>query len=359
MRRSSIVLSIVAAALVVTINTAAACTTFNLRGDDVNIFGRNYDWSVRNGVVLVNKRGVIKTAMKVKDETGIPATWKSKYGSITFNQYGRELPAGGINEAGLVVEEMMLTQGQYPLPDSRPYIISGQFKQYLLDNFCTVKEIIKSDSLIRISSMDNVPVVVHFLVSDQSGDCAVIEFIGGKSVVYTGDSMPVRALTNSPYDESLMYWKAKKIPSVPSHKQSSIKRFIHAADAASSFDSKAIQSPVDYAFGILKQVAQGDKTKWSIIYDINKLQVFYHTSKNAETRMIDLKQFDFSCKSPVQVIDIDAGSGDISKAFQAYTVEANRTLIGITFEKTSFLKIIPSQVLDAIAAYPGSLKCAE
>jgi choloylglycine hydrolase len=26
--------------------------------------------------------------------------WTSRYGSITFNQYGREFPSGGINEKG-------------------------------------------------------------------------------------------------------------------------------------------------------------------------------------------------------------------------------------------------------------------
>ncbi|HUL00332.1 MAG TPA: hypothetical protein VLX29_05685 [Nitrospirota bacterium] len=76
-------------ALTATINTATACTTFNLRGNDVNIFGRNYDWPVREGVLIVNKRGVIKTAVKATNDTGIRVTWKSKYGSITFNQYGR------------------------------------------------------------------------------------------------------------------------------------------------------------------------------------------------------------------------------------------------------------------------------
>ena len=50
------------------------------------------------------------------------ATWTAQYGSITFNQYGRELPTGGINEAGLVVESMALSEARYPEPDHRPYI---------------------------------------------------------------------------------------------------------------------------------------------------------------------------------------------------------------------------------------------
>ena len=42
--------------------------------------------------------------MDPRKAKGTPASWVSKYGSVTFNQYGRELPTGGMNEAGLVVE---------------------------------------------------------------------------------------------------------------------------------------------------------------------------------------------------------------------------------------------------------------
>jgi len=71
-----------------------ACTTFCYQDGGALVFGKNYDWNVEDGLVVVNKRGVVKTAMI---ERG-PATWTSKYGSVTFNQYGREFPSGGINE---------------------------------------------------------------------------------------------------------------------------------------------------------------------------------------------------------------------------------------------------------------------
>lgn len=350
-----IFLTAIAIAALVAIDTASACTTFNLRSDDVNIFGRNYDWSVGDGAVIVNKRGLTKTAMKVTDETGTPATWRSKFGSITFNQYGREFPQGGINEAGLVVEVMALPEGgKYPMPDSRPYVGKAQFRQYLLDSFSTVKEVIESDSAIRISAQGKGP-MTHLLVSDRTGASAVIEFIGGKRVIYTGDSMPVRALSNSLYTDSLSYWKAKKVPAVDP--LLSVKRFIHAADSANSFDSKTIKTPVDHAFSVLKQVTQGDKTKWSIVYDINNLKIFFQTSSNPKVRSIDLKTADFSCKTSVKMIDIDAGSSNINNSFQDYTLQANRKLIGDAFRKTDFLKNIPAQVVDSIAAYPDSAKC--
>ena len=40
-----------------------------------------------------------------------------KYGAIFFNQFGREFPMGGMNEAGLVVELMWLDETVFPSPD--------------------------------------------------------------------------------------------------------------------------------------------------------------------------------------------------------------------------------------------------
>ena len=72
------------------------CTTFCLVGKGEVLFGRNYDWIIGDGLVMINKRGVVKTATVV--ESNNVAKWVSKYGSVTFNQYGRENPAGGMNE---------------------------------------------------------------------------------------------------------------------------------------------------------------------------------------------------------------------------------------------------------------------
>src|SRR5436305_3006577 len=86
------------------VNPALACTTFCLKNRGEVLFGGNYDWDIGDGLVFVNKRGVAKTAADVDSPN--PAKWVSEYGSVTFNQYGRENPMGGMNEAGLVVEVM-------------------------------------------------------------------------------------------------------------------------------------------------------------------------------------------------------------------------------------------------------------
>ena len=130
------------------INQSFACTTFCLKSKGEVLFGKNYDWMVGDGLVFVNKRGVAKTST----EESNPAKWVSQYGSVTFNQYGRENPSGGMNEAGLVIELMWLDETQYPKVDSRPAVDVLEWIQYQLDNSATVEEVIKNSEKIRINS---------------------------------------------------------------------------------------------------------------------------------------------------------------------------------------------------------------
>ncbi len=96
--------------------TARACTAF-LQED--LLAGKNYDWHLDHGLLIVNKRGIAKRALLLNPAEKA-AEWVSKYGSVTFNQYGREMPNGGMNEAGLVVETLMLPSTQNPAPTIAP-----------------------------------------------------------------------------------------------------------------------------------------------------------------------------------------------------------------------------------------------
>ena len=41
----------------------SACTVFVLTGTESATVGRNYDWDTGNGILIVNKRGMAKTAL--------------------------------------------------------------------------------------------------------------------------------------------------------------------------------------------------------------------------------------------------------------------------------------------------------
>ena len=280
-----------------------ACTTFCLKAGNQLVFGRNYDWSIGVGLVVVNKRNLSKTAFIAPPDK--PAKWISKYGSITFNQYGMEYPMGGINEAGLVVEQMMLQVSQFPDADSRPAIGELPWIQYQLDNFASVEEVIASNSSIRILK-NSVP--IHFLVCDKSGHVATIEFLEGKMVHHTSQSLPVKALANSTYDESLKYLKnhvgfggEKEI----SRTNRSLDRFVRAASMIRGYKNNKHVPIMDYAFKILADVSQNSSTQWSVVYDVKNLSISFKTLRAPKIKILQLKDFDFSCQTPSKVIDID------------------------------------------------------
>ncbi|HEX8152968.1 MAG TPA: linear amide C-N hydrolase, partial [Thermoanaerobaculia bacterium] len=167
-------------------DAASACTTFCTRG----LFGRNYDFEIGYGMVLVNKRGMVKVATTPK-----PAKWTSRYGSVTFNQFGRDVPTGGMNEAGLVVELMWLDGTRYPKADARPEVGTLEWIQYQLDTAGSVAGVLANMKHVRIAERG---VPLHYLVADKTGDVAAIEFLGGEVVVHRGESLRVPVLANDP-----------------------------------------------------------------------------------------------------------------------------------------------------------------
>lgn len=342
--------------LVFIADDAVACTTFCFMNKGEWIYGRNYDWYTEHCLIMVNKRGVVKTAL-TKDN---PAQWTAKYGSITFNQYGREFPLGGMNEAGLVIEVMWLEHTEYPHPDSRKAVSDLQWVQYQLDNCSTVDEVIASDGEVRITPRRATP--LHFLVCDRNGQVAAIEFLEGNMVAFTGDDLPVSALTNSTYANSMRLYEScdgDEATELFASLNNSLKRFVWAGAGVRGWDTDAEISPVDYAYRILDKVTV-DFTMFGIVYDVGNRRIYYRCKSNPEIRYVDFDAFIYSCDEPVKIIDIVAGtSGNITALFEDYTFEANYDLINRSYSDTNFLQGVPDSLRVLVARYPERLQCSE
>jgi len=337
------------------------CTTFFFNHNGHTVFGKNYDWHIERGLVFINKRGVSKAPrgdIEFVKDPGPFAHWTSKYGSLTFNQYGREFPMGGINEAGLVVEIMALMNTEYPTPDDRPAVMELQWIQYQLDNFSKVEQVIASDSQIRIYRTGELG--AHYLVADKEGNCATIEFINGKMVYHTRETLPIKVLANSTYSESMEYLKKHKgfggDQSISGSSQS-LDRFVRAANMLKDYNPNIQASSADYAFNILDNVAQLSwawGTKWSIVYDIQKLRIYFRTFSEKQIRYMDLHSFDFSCQSPVKVLDMNLdGSGDMKDNFLDYTKKMNLDLIRHSWKESN----MPDSFLERLSTYPERTRC--
>lgn len=295
-------------ALLVSTATALPCTTFVQKGGGHVYFGRNLDWYWEDGMVVANPRGLQKTAFLMTERS--PARWISKYGSVTFNQFGRELPMGGMNEAGLVVENMQLAGTNYAPPDARPALNLEQWIQYQLDTCQTVAEVLATDRQVRIETPPpplRAEACEHYLICDAAGNCATIEFLGGKTVVHRGAELACPVLANSTYEASTNYLGAHPLASPPpatAADRGSLARFGQAASRTAAYRPSAPAADIAYAFATLDGVAQGDATVWSIVYDVTGRQIHYRTRSNRTTRVIDFKALDFAPGRPVLFANI-------------------------------------------------------
>ncbi|MCX5905432.1 MAG: linear amide C-N hydrolase [Proteobacteria bacterium] len=353
------------------------CSTFVLDNNGAPLLGKNYDWYEDAGLVIVNKRNVEKKGvLKITDPNEPILKWTSKFGSVTFNNFSREMAFGGMNEAGLVVESSGLPADKdaAPQPDSRPMVYPPQWAQYQLDNYSTVEEVISSDNLMRLpppqpNTQDQQG--LHYLVSDSKGNCATIEFLDGKMVYHTNETMPVRALTNKTYDESLEYLSRFKgyggfLPIAWSKVLIRLCGIMPSTNALPRFawlahvlqDTPASGASVDDVFDILSGVAQPKlsmaPTMWSIVYDIPNRTIHFKTQKNDKLRYVNLASFDFSCATPVKVLDINADlSGDVSNSFIDYTNKMNRDLF------KAYSPNVPDNILDLFESFIEGLICTE
>jgi penicillin V acylase-like amidase (Ntn superfamily) len=342
------------AALAFHASGAWSCTTFCVRDGNRLVFGQNYDWYVAEGVMLVNKRGMSRTAYAPGDRA---LKWTSRHGSVTFNQYGRDQPTGGMNEAGLVVALMWVNGTGYPAPDSRPAVGGGTgWIQYQLDTSRSVADVIASDKHVRIPRSGS---PLHYLVADREGQVAAIEFRDGKLVVYMGPTLEVPALANDFYAESLAQYRKPGDAATQT-------RFARAASRASSY--RPGTDPVQYVFDTLHEVAQGKMaaapappahvTQWSIAYDIDRLRIHFRTRAQSSIKTVALASLDFSCASPTAGIDIDQpAGGEVLPRLKPYTRADNLALIRSTWSQTGMLKLTPPAEIERVAALPEQSRC--
>lgn len=309
-----------------------SCNSFMLKHDSDLIFGHSLDMPmIINGMVVVNKRNVYKTGHSWDELTSSEKrkspdiAWTSKYGSITVNPLARDFPDGGMNEAGLCIWEMGLEKTKFIENDTLPKLFMTQWMQYVLDNFESVDQVIKSTSEITIDGWG-----WHFFTGDRDGRCAAIEFLGGELVLHTGRSLPVTMLGNSIYTEELsrlQEYEGFGGNKVIDLKNKNTPKFIHAAYMLKNYKPSDAESIIDYGFTILKQIDRG-RRQWSIVCDMKRLKVYFRTSVGKDIRYVSFDSFDFSNESPVKILDINADlSGNVAENFEDYTLRVNRELV--------------------------------
>lgn len=326
-----------------------ACSTFLLNKNGHLVFGRNYDWVTGNGAVMINTRGVQKTSFAPGG--GKTISWVSKWGSISFNQFGKEFPHGGMNEKGLVIELMWLSQTTYPAADNRAALNELQWIQYQLDNCATVEEVLATDKIVRISRQNAAP--LHYLVADANGHATTIEFINGNMVSHTGKNLAYPVLTNTVYEVAVQQAKQKKI------NDNSVERFATACELLQKFNQPASkEKPVDAAFSILDKIAQENFTKWRIVYNITGRSVYFITAENSNRKQISFSNFNFTCTGPSLYLNLNTNAtGEVSKQFSTLNFEQNKKILAQSASESRSQITIASQAINAAAEYFKQAVC--
>jgi len=307
-----------------------ACSTFQFKLADELFFGHNLnepDMEVP-GFIFINKRGIFKHGRSFSElvsknyDNASTVKWISRYGSITMNNFGKDFPDGGINEAGLYIWEMN-EEADYPQNKKLPRLMHMNWMQFVLDNYSSTKEVIQSASAFQIDGW-----TWHYFVSDANGNAASIEFLNGKVVVHTGDQMPVPALFNTPYSremELIKYYKGfggqydidMNNPEVP--------RFVKTAKLLKEYKG---EMPTEFCLEMLKKIKVYETPDWSVLIDTRKKMFYFKTSLYPELKYFSFENIDFSNKTPCRILNIDISKGtDVLGLFQPYSDELLKQVI--------------------------------
>ncbi len=135
----------------------------------------------------------------------------------------------------------------------------------------------------------------------------------------------------------------------------SLDRFVLAAagrTTASELD------PVARAFATLEGTRQDGWTRWSVVYELDRLRVHFRTETQAAVRRVDLAAFDLACPQRARMLDVDAKlEGDVTDGFAAYATPANLDLLRRSYRKTPFLTQVPEARIEANARHPDRAHC--
>ncbi|NMC54017.1 MAG: linear amide C-N hydrolase [Chloroflexi bacterium] len=335
------------------------CTTFIFGSGDQLYMGNNEDIFLASGMLFTNQRGIHKTALLMPPD--VPLQWLSCYGSVVFSQSGKEFPSGGMNEVGLIVEQTTLRETQYPSPDSRPAVKELQVIQFLLDTCATVPQALKSLAEVRIAQTTS---TIQYILLDQNGNSAIVEYLDGQMHVFQGDCMPVPVLTNTIYLEALNYLNSqgKKSPALmDDYAQNSLERFCTTVSLLGQMDNES-KPQVSELFKIL-DAAQRTDTIWKIIYDPISLRIHIKTQWDCSEKWINLNDFDFSDKAASFALDLQQSiDGNLRSHYSVYSTDINRQLIYSFFHHETIRQVLnidlSDELLEYLASYPMQMGIA-
>jgi choloylglycine hydrolase len=314
-------------ALLISISTfyvsqSAACTRVVYQGPNGTIItARSMDWKED----MATNLWIFPAGMERNGEVGPNSLkWTSKYGSVIASAYD-VASTDGMNEKGLVANLLWLAESEYGVWDQKkPGLSIAAWVQYVLDTYSTVDEAVNGLSKEEFTLItDYTPgkatlATLHLAISDESGDNAIFEYIGGKLVIHHDRSYQV--MTNSPtYEKQLAlneYWKEIGGTVMLPGTNRAADRFVRA-----SFYIKAIEQTDDTriaiasVFSVIRNCSVPfgistpgqpniSSTRWRTVSDHKNKVYFFESALTPNTFWVSFKDIDFSKNGKVKKLSV-------------------------------------------------------
>ncbi len=301
------------------VHSALACSrVVGDCGDAGVVVGRNMDWPDPMPVDLwALPRGIKRDGMTGRNTL----RWTASYGSVVAAGPGA---SDGMNEKGLAAEMLWLSEADYGARDETvPGFSAALWAQYYLDNFRTVGEAVAftrgtAFQIVTGTMPGGVRATLHLSLADATGDSAIIEYIGGKAMIYHDRKYTV--MTNSPpFDvqlAELTHYKGFGGEKLLPGSTEAADRFVRAAFYVSQLPKpKDTRECIAGMLSVMRNVAQpagqaspgrpyASATRWRTVADLTKLVYFFESSTSPNIVWVRLGELNFKKGAPVKKLDL-------------------------------------------------------
>jgi len=304
-------------AMVLTI-PAYSCTTVFWSNPISKVTARTMDLFVSDDpLIKVEPRGMMRTGDAGKHSL----KWRSKYGSVVVTAFHSNAASDGMNEKGLAVHLLYLGSTQYGKNSgNKPEIANLLLGQYVLDNFSTVDAALNAIKKVHVVAIEEhgQKWPIHFMLQDNTGDSAVVEYVKGQLRIYHGPQYDV--MTNEPpYNIQLANLKRYKafggdLP-LPGN-ASPLSRFVRVASYLKTLPKPKNQAEaVAYILSDIRTAmvpfgatieSTGEKiednwpTRWVSVADLTNKVYYFSSTMMPSIIWIDLKKINFSQQFPLR-----------------------------------------------------------
>jgi len=230
------------------------CTCFAALGiENMQVFGRNFDWHNNciplllfthpdNGYASVS---VVNLEYFGYNRNNLPDLFENRANLLDTPW----LPFDGMNEKGVAIGMMAVSHAEAPYDPGKTTINEIELIRLVLDYAENLSHAI---TLIQNYNIGIVDPPVHYLISDSSGNSAIIEFVEGEMIIIRNEN-PWQVSTNfifSEFDDSVL---------------ANCWRFNTANTTLASTHGKAT---TESAMSVLQSVSHS-KTIWSVVYNMD------------------------------------------------------------------------------------------